>query len=173
MELDRTGEDTAFDITAEITEIFGGAFVGDALHGLFDDGTFVQINGGVVGGGTDHFHAALPRLKIGVAPLKGGKESVVDVDDPAGIGVDDPFRKDTHVAGQHHKVDVVAFEKLKKSVFLIGIAAPGGGKAVVGDPETVGDLFEIGVIPHSHNDFPAQIPLFGTHEKIVKTVRSL
>ena len=78
---DGAGENTAFNISAALFQVSGGAFVGDSFHILFDNGAFIQIGGGVMSGGADHFHAAFPSSAVGVAAHESGEKSVVDIDD--------------------------------------------------------------------------------------------
>ena len=77
----RPGKYAAFDIPAPLFEISRGAFVGDGFDILFNDGSFVQIFCGIMGGGADHFHAAFPGPAVGIAAHECREESVVDVDD--------------------------------------------------------------------------------------------
>lgn len=51
-----------------------------SLYVLFNDRSFIQITGNVVGGCTDQLHAALIRLVIGLCSFESWEEGVMDID---------------------------------------------------------------------------------------------
>ena len=74
----------AFGVLAARCQVFHGVFVVNAGHILFNDRSFIQISGHVVGGRTNYFYAALVRLVVGLGTFKAGQHAVVNIDGPAG-----------------------------------------------------------------------------------------
>ena len=169
-----SGENASFDVFSDALQVIGTRLVGDPFHILFDDGAFVQIHRGVVGGCSDHFHAPLPRSAVGIAALKGGQESVVDIDDPSGVAVDEILGKDPHVPGKDHQIDMVFVQLFQNLFFLFQFLPLHHGEAEIGDAEAVGDAFQIRVIADDEGDLAPQILfVLRVGEKIVQAVGGL
>ena len=79
-----TRQHLRFGIAAQAYQVARRHRMIDPGHVLFDDRTFVQILGDIVGGGADDLDPARVRLVIGLRALEAGQEAVMDVDRPAG-----------------------------------------------------------------------------------------
>ena len=73
----------AFHITAGVNAVFQAGCVIDTRDVLLDDGSFVQLSGDVMCGGTDELDPAIVRLLVRPCALETRKERVVNVDGPA------------------------------------------------------------------------------------------
>ena len=72
----------AFHIASGVNAVIQAGCVIDTRDVLFDDGSFVQLCGDVMCGGTDELDPAIVCLLVRPSALKAGKERVVDVDCP-------------------------------------------------------------------------------------------
>ena len=94
------------------------------VHALVDE----------VHGGAGDLDAVLERLALGGEPWKRRQERGVDVQDPSGIGTDEPGRQDPHEAREAHEADPSRLE-LADEGEVVGLAT---GKVLRID-ETGGD----------------------------------
>lgn len=101
---DGTGENDFFQVFSFSDEIFHGVFVGYFHDILLNDGTFIQIGGHIMAGGTDDFHSPLMRPVIGLGTCEGRQEGVVNVDDLVWKSRDKFITEDLHVPGQNDKI---------------------------------------------------------------------
>ena len=62
MPLHRAGQHRAFHVGAESDQVLDAVAMAHPDHVLFDDRTFVEVGGHIVGGGPDQLDAALVRL---------------------------------------------------------------------------------------------------------------
>ena len=95
--------------------------MGDAGGFLFDDRTFIEVRGDIVGRGADQLDAALMGLVIGLGPLERGQERMVDVDDPAIEAGRELVGQDLHVAGQHHEISAGLLDQPEQLFLLLGL----------------------------------------------------
>ena len=89
---------------------------------LFDDRTFVQILGDIVGRGPDKFDPTLVGLVVGPSPGKGRKEGVMNIDHWATNLFKEARREHLHVAGEDEKVDFLLRQPGKLFGFCIRLA---------------------------------------------------
>ncbi len=68
------------DIATQRDEIIRCMRMIDALHGLFDDRSFVEIGGDIMRRGADDLDAALVRLVIRLGAFEARQEGMEDVD---------------------------------------------------------------------------------------------
>ena len=78
-----------------------------ALDLLFDDRSGIEVAGDIMAGGADQFHSAIMGLPIGIGPDECRQETVMDVDQPAAIGLAEPIGEDLHESRQHGEFDVL------------------------------------------------------------------
>ena len=109
----RSGKHQPLQVPALLHQVRKLVAVGNAAHVLLDDGPVVQNLSDVVAGGANQLYASLVRGVIGARPGKRGQKRVMHVDDPPRIAIDEPGRKNLHVAGQHHQVDSMLIEQVK------------------------------------------------------------
>lgn len=75
------GEDGFFEIFALTDQIRDVIAMINSSDILMDDGAFVKISGGVVGGGSNQFNATGMGLMVGLSSGKSREEGVMDIDD--------------------------------------------------------------------------------------------
>src|SRR3546814_9763276 len=80
MILNGGSEHPAFYITALANQIFGRVRMADRFDILMNDRPFVEVSSDIMGGRTDHFHAARMGLVIGLGALETRQETMVNVD---------------------------------------------------------------------------------------------
>ncbi len=167
---DGLGEDGFFEVAAFAGEVGNGVAVADAGDVLMDDGAFVEIGGGVVGGRPDQFDAALVGLVVGAAAGKGGEEGVMDVDDGSFEGGEKAVGKDLHVAGENDEFGFGFAEDGKLTGFGLDAGFPADGNVVKGDTVGLGGGFKIGVVGDDRDHFAGQFTRAGAQEDVVKAV---
>ena len=145
MPADGAGEDAALEVAAHALQVVDGVAMRDARHVLLDDGAGVELGRDVVGRGSDDLHAALPGLPVRVGADEGGKERVVDVDDPAREPRHQVGRHDLHVAGEDDQVGLPV-QQGEHLALGLGPALPGVRDVVEGDPEALHGGAEVGVV---------------------------
>src|SRR3546814_595764 len=75
MILNGGSEHPAFYITALANQIFGRVRMADRFDILMNDRPFVEVSSDIMGGRTDHFHAARMGLVIGLGALETRQET--------------------------------------------------------------------------------------------------
>src|SRR3546814_10552622 len=93
-------EHPAFYITALANQIFGRVRMADRFDILMNDRPFVEVSSDIMGGRTDHFHAARMGLVIGLGALETRQETMVNVDAAATQISGKIVRKNLHIAGR-------------------------------------------------------------------------
>ena len=81
--LDRLGQGATFFVLTNGNQFLRRTRVIHTDHVLLNDGTFIQVTGDEVGGGTDELNATRVCLLVGVGTLEARQEAVVNVDDLA------------------------------------------------------------------------------------------
>ena len=66
---------------------------------LGNDRSGIQVSGDVMAGGADHLHASLKSGMVGFGPRKGGKEGMVNIDDPVRVLADEFVGENLHIPG--------------------------------------------------------------------------
>lgn len=56
---------------------------------LFDDGALIQVLGSIMGSRSDHLYPSLICSQIGIGPLEGGQEGMVNIDEATAKGVNE------------------------------------------------------------------------------------
>ena len=113
----------------------------NADHVLFDDRSLIKVLGRVVRRGADALDAATVSLMVRLAPLEGGQEGVMDIDDPHREGFDHLLREDLHVARHHDEIDLVVAKEFDLARFLCGLCVLGDWVDVVVDAKMLRDTF--------------------------------
>src|SRR3546814_2288625 len=103
MILNGGSEHPAFYITALANQIFGRVRMADRFDILMNDRPFVEVSSDIMGGRTDHFHAARMGLVIGLGALETRQETMVNVDAAATQISGKIVRKNLHIAGKHNE----------------------------------------------------------------------
>src|SRR3546814_13444589 len=75
----------------------------DRFDILMNDRPFVEVSSDIMGGRTDHFHAARMGLVIGLGALETRQETMVNVDAAATQISGKIVRKNLHIAGKHNE----------------------------------------------------------------------
>ena len=90
-----------------------------ANHVLFDDRSFVQVLGRVMGGRSNDLHATVVRLSVGIGSDKGRKKGMVDVDDGAAYLGQEISTEDLHIASHDHELDAMLLQQGCNLLFLL------------------------------------------------------
>ena len=120
VELDRLRQDFALQVAPLHRQVLDAVLVGDLDGLLLDDRPVVEVLGDEMRRGADDLHPPRVGLVIGLGPGEGGKERVVDVDDPPRVAGDERRAQDPHVARQDHEIDPLALEHFQQLALLFG-----------------------------------------------------
>ena len=83
---------------------------------------------------------------VGVGAGEGGKERVVDVDDPARVNIHELRAEYLHVAGEHHDVHAVLEQDVQNLPLLLRLRLLRDRKVVKWDAVDLGAGGEVGVV---------------------------
>ena len=170
---DGLGADGFFEVAAAADDVLDVVTVGNAGDVLGDDGAFVEVGGGVMGGGTDELDAAGVGLVVGAATGEGGEEAVVDVDDGDAAAREEIGAEDLHVAGHDDEAGAILAEDLELAGLGGGLGGVGDGDVVKGDAVMLGGGGESFVIGNHADDFAAHFAGEKAEDEVVKAVVGL
>ena len=137
MEVHGAGEDGLFQIAALAHQIGHGVAVAGLRDILGDDRPLVQLRRDVVGGGADHFDAALVGLVVGPRAGEGGQERVMDVDYLIPVAPRELLPNHLHIAGEDDEIDALVFQQRDDPLL-------GGGLILAGATLHPMRIFELG-----------------------------
>ena len=169
------GQGQAFGVAALADQVVHLIAVAHRHGGLGNDRPAIKLLAHVVGGGTDQFHAPLPGPVVGLGPLEGRQEGVVDVDHPVeGIGGIEGRQKGggehLHVLGEHHQFDAVLGQQLQ--VAGLGGLPVGGVNRHAGEvgAEFLGQRAQVGVVADHQRHPHRQLARAGAPEQVEQAV---
>lgn len=173
MGLDCPGEDLPFDILTHLLQSFGTELVVHPHHILLDDRTLVQILGCVVGSGADHLHTSFIGPQVGIGPLEGGKERMVDVDHLAAVLCGEIGGKDLHIAGQYNQIYIVLGQQSPDLLLLFLLLSLFDRKVIVRNAELVCDVLEIGMVADDQGNVAPQVAFVLSTQQVEETMAGL
>lgn len=170
VELDGFGEGLGFEGEAVAFDVVEGVGADvDVEDVLENDGTLVEVFGDEVGGAAVDADAGVEGLFVGGCAGEEGEEARVDVDDPTGVGLDESWRKDAHVAGEDDQIDAGLFD----SAFEpgeVGFGVVAGGVEFEGDVGGFGEGCEVGVVGEDDGGVAVEGAVFEVGEEAFEAV---
>ena len=121
---DCSSQNQFLEIASTLDQFLGTVSVTDPGDILFDDWTFVQILGNIVGSGTDELDPTFVGLVVGPGSGKGRKKGVVNIDHWTTDLFEEARREHLHVAGKDEEVDFLLSQPGKLFGFCIRLALP-------------------------------------------------
>jgi uncharacterized protein len=142
----------------------------EGFHGLLDDGAFIQVHGGVVGGGADELHAAGVGLVVRLSAGERWQEGMVNVDDAVSKWFHQGSGEHLHVASQDHQIDLVLFKAVENLGLLLRFVLGGEGEMLEGAAKTCGEGLKVLVVAHHQGDIGSKFAFSLTKQDIVEAV---
>ena len=173
MPANRLGADGFFEIATAADNVLDVVAVGNAGDVLRDNGAFIEIGGGVMGGGADEFDAAGMGLVVGAATGEGGEETVMDVDDGHAAAREEIGAEDLHVAGEHDEAGTILAEDFELAGLGGGLGGVGDGDVVKGKAVMFGGGGESLVIGDDADDLAAHFTGEEAQDEVVKAMVGL
>jgi len=127
-------EHAALYVTPLPHEIVGGVGVGNMFNVLADDGTFIEVLGDVMCGGTDDLDATVMGLVVRLCTLEAGKEGVMNINAAPGKIGREVVGKDLHVTGKDDQLCTSVFYHPLDLLLLLLFCLLGDRKVVVRNP---------------------------------------
>ena len=140
---------------------------------LGDDRPLVELRRDVVGGGTDHFDAALVGLVVGPRAGEGGQERVVDVDYLIPVACDKFLPDQLHIAGEDDEIDTLVFEQRDDLFLRGGLRLRADLVAAVLDAEVARDRRQVVVVADDERYLGLELAHLPAGEQVVEAVRQL
>jgi hypothetical protein len=137
---------------------------------LFDDRTFIEILGRVVGSGANQLDPSTMSLSVRSCSSKGGQERVMNVDDsipewPYNLGA-----QDTHVSGQNDQVHPETCQNIEHRRLLFSPVIGSGWKLEVWEAEVLGGIGVIRPVTDHSNHLAGKVSGRPPRQQIIKAM---
>jgi len=171
MQAQRPRQNNSLQILALGLNVIDGVAMADFYNILSDNGTVVQLLGGIMRRRPDNFHAAVKSLLVRVSSRKSRQKRMVDIDDFVDILPDKPAGQNLHVPRHNHQIYVQFPQKRHLPVFLFSLLIRGNGKMKEAEPKLFDQIARIGMIADDRFHPAAQLAQMPSQDQVVQTMQ--